>query len=69
MTTFLAHIFIRNYRDVKNPTVRRAYGMMVSIVGIVLNLLLFAGKFAIGILFGAVSIQADAFVLKAKIKG
>ena len=61
MTTFFAHIFIRNYRDVKNPTVRRAYGMMVSIVGIVLNLLLFAGKFAVGVLFGAVSIQADAF--------
>lgn len=33
---------------------------MVSIVGIVLNLLLAAGKFTAGLLFGAISIQADA---------
>lgn len=61
MTTLLSRIFIRNYRDVRNPAVRRAYGTMVSIVGIVLNLLLFAGKFTVGVLFGAVSVQADAF--------
>jgi cation diffusion facilitator family transporter len=33
---------------------------MVSVVGIVLNLLLAAGKFTVGLLFGAISIQADA---------
>lgn len=61
MTAFLSKLFIRNYRDVKDPTVRRAYGTMVSIVGIVMNLLLFAGKFTVGFLFMSVSIQADAF--------
>lgn len=61
MTTFLSKLFIRNYRDVKNPTVRRAYGTMVSIVGIILNLLLFVGKFTVGFLLSSVSIEADAF--------
>ncbi len=61
MTTFLSKLFIRNYRDVKNPTVRRAYGTMVSIVGIILNLFLFVGKFTVGFLLSSVSIEADAF--------
>ncbi|MBO5269562.1 MAG: cation transporter, partial [Clostridia bacterium] len=47
--------------SVKDPVVRRAYGTMTSIVGILLNLLLFAGKFTVGFLFSAVSIMADAF--------
>ncbi len=33
---------------------------MVSAVGIVLNLLLAVGKFTVGLLFGAISVQADA---------
>ena len=61
MTSFLSRIFIKNYRSVKDPVVRRAYGTMTSIVGILLNLLLFAGKFTVGFLFSAVSIMADAF--------
>ena len=61
MTAILSRLFVKNYRDTKNPTVRSAYGTMVSIVGILLNLLLFAGKFTVGFLFGAVAIYADAF--------
>lgn len=34
---------------------------MSSIVGIVVNVLLFAGKFTVGTLFGSVAISADAF--------
>lgn len=33
---------------------------MGSIVGIIVNILLFAGKFAVGLLFGSVAISADA---------
>lgn len=45
----------------ENPEVRRAYGMLCSIVGIGLNVLLFAGKYLAGVLSGSIAITADAF--------
>ena len=60
MTNLLIKLFIKSPRDVSSPAVRRAYGTLVSTVGIILNLLLAAGKFTVGLLFGAISIQADA---------
>ena len=60
MTSLLVKLFIKSPRDTASPAVRRAYGTLVSGVGIVLNLLLAAGKFAVGFLFGAISVQADA---------
>ena len=59
MTELLCRLFLRG-RDPASPAGRRAYGTMAGIVGIVLNLLLAAGKFAVGLLSGALSIQADA---------
>lgn len=41
--------------------VRRQYGVFAGSVGIALNLLLFAGKLAAGLLTGAISVTADAF--------
>lgn len=61
MITFLAKHFIRNYQDTGNPKVREQYGQLSGIVGIVLNLCLFAGKLTAGLLSGAISILADAF--------
>ena len=60
MFDLLARLFVRNYKNVKDPTVRRAYGMLVSIVGIVLNFVLAAGKLVVGMLSGSLSIEADA---------
>ena len=60
MTSLLIKLFIKSPRDTASPTVRRAYGIMVSVVGIILNLLLAAGKFTVGFVFGAISMQADA---------
>lgn len=60
MTDLLSKLFVKHHDDVTEPRVRRAYGMLVSVVGIVLNLLLFAAKFTVGTLFGSVSITADA---------
>ena len=60
MTELLIKLFIRSPRDVSSPAVRRAYGTLASTVGIILNLLLAAGKFTVGLWFGAISIQADA---------
>jgi len=60
MVELLSRIFIKNHKDVKNPAVRRAYGVMVSIIGILMNLLLAVGKLLTGLFSGSVSICADA---------
>ncbi len=60
MFDLLARLFVRDHKNIASPTVRRAYGMMVSIIGIALNLLLSLGKLAVGILTLSVSVQADA---------
>ena len=60
MTSLLCKLFIKNKDDTASPLVRRAYGTLVSIVGILLNLLLAGGKLTAGILTGSLSIQADA---------
>ncbi|MBQ9080361.1 MAG: cation transporter [Clostridia bacterium] len=61
MTALLCRLFVKNRKNTSDPAVRRAYGTMASIVGIVVNLILFTGKLAIGTLAGAISITADAF--------
>ncbi len=61
MITLLSKVFIKNRNDVHDPSVRQAYGMLCSIVGIIFNILLFAGKFTAGTLTGSVAVTADAF--------
>ncbi len=60
MITLFAKIFIKNNTDYENPKVRQSYGILCGAVGIALNILLFAGKLAAGILSGSISITADA---------
>lgn len=59
MTELLCRIFIKNRDKVKDASVRRAYGTLGSVVGIILNILLAAGKYLTGAIFGAISLQAD----------
>ncbi|MCH5338286.1 MAG: cation transporter [Acetatifactor sp.] len=61
MITLLSRLFIKNHSDIKNPSVRRAYGMLCGALGIGLNLILSLGKFVAGVLSGSISITADAF--------
>ena len=61
MISLLSKWFIKDRDNVTDPTVRRAYGSLCGIVGIALNLLLFAGKFLAGILSGSIAVTADAF--------
>lgn len=61
MITLLSKIFIKNHDDVTNPAVRKAYGMLCSLTGIFLNVLLFAGKYIAGTLAGSIAVTADAF--------
>ena len=60
MTNLLTRLFVKNYQDVKNSAVRAAYGSLSGVVGIIVNLILFAAKFAVGMLSGSIAITADA---------
>ena len=60
MITLFSRLFLKT--DGKSPAqLRTAYGTLAGIVGIFLNLLLFAGKFLAGVLSSSVAITADAF--------
>ena len=61
MIKLLAKFFIKENENYKDQNVRSAYGYLCGIVGIVVNLLLFAGKFVAGFLSGSVAVTADAF--------
>lgn len=61
MLTLLAKFFIKDHKNYKNPKVRQAYGMLCGLLGILLNLVLFAGKYLAGVLTGSIAITADAF--------
>lgn len=61
MITILSRWFIKNHEEYTNPDVRRAYGVLTGAVGIILNVILFAGKYLAGFLSGSVSVMADAF--------
>jgi divalent metal cation (Fe/Co/Zn/Cd) transporter len=60
MIRLLTKLFIKDRDNVTHPAVRRAYGMLVSVTGILLNILLFAVKLIAGTLSGSISIRADA---------
>ena len=61
MLKFLAKLFIKTPREYDDPATRRAYGVLCGAVGILLNTLLFAGKFIAGSLAKSVAVTADAF--------
>ena len=60
MTKALIRLFVKNHENTRDPAVRGAYGRMAGVVGIFCNLLLFAGKFIAGTVFGSIAIAADA---------
>lgn len=61
MTVPFARLFIKDYKNFTNTAVRRAYGILCSVTGIFLNLILFSGKLVAGILARSVAMEADAF--------
>ena len=61
MTNLLLKIFVKNYKNTEDPTVRRSYGTLSGVSGIILNILLFSIKLIAGIISGAISVIADAF--------
>lgn len=60
MIPLLARIFIKDYEKYQDTVVRRKYGTLCAIVGIILNVILFAIKYIAGTLSGSIAIIADA---------
>lgn len=61
MTEFLVRHFVKNHEDIEKVSVRTAYGVLASVVGIFCNVLLFVVKGAVGFFLHSVSVMADAF--------
>ena len=59
MTNLLIKLFIKD-KNVENPETRAKYGMLSSVTGIVVNILLSAVKLIIGIFANSISIISDA---------
>lgn len=56
----LEKVFIKDYKNTTDPTVRFRYGIFASVFGILTNILLFIGKLTIGIISGSIAIISDA---------
>ncbi len=61
MISVLTKIFIKDSGNFKDPGVRRAYGMLTAIVGIILNSFVFSIKAFAGVTTGSLAILADGF--------
>lgn len=59
MTELLIKIFIKDHEQINDFNVRKAYGLLGGIVGIIANLILCTSKMGIGLLFNSVAILAD----------
>ena len=60
MFRLLVKLFVKDYKNHKNPVVRERYGLLSSIVGILLNIILSLAKLLIGSVTSSISITADA---------
>ena len=61
MIDFFLRRWVSDHQNTQDPAVRQRYGTLSGVVGIVLNLLLFAGKFLAGALTASIAVIADAF--------
>lgn len=62
MIRLLGRYLVKKKNPDNNENVtRKIYGTLCSVVGIMLNILLFTGKYVAGLLSGSVAIMADAF--------
>ncbi len=60
MTELLIKLFVKDGKNIKDPTVRSAYGKLSGAVGIAVNLILSVAKFLVGLLTGSITVTADA---------
>ena len=60
MTEVLIRLFVKNKNEVKDTNVRQQYGIMASITGIMVNVLVCLGELIIGFLIGSIAMISDA---------
>ncbi len=60
MTNLLIKLFIKNYKNTDDVTVREKYGSLSSFVGIGVNIILSLVKLFLGLITASVAIMADA---------
>ena len=61
MISLLIHIFVKDSDNLNDARVRIRYGKFASIVGMICNIILFAGKLSVGVLSGSIAIVSDSF--------
>lgn len=61
MYKLLLKRFVKDYENVSDPAVRRSYGMLSGVLGIICNVLLFGVKISVGFLMNSVAVISDAF--------
>lgn len=61
MTELLVKYFVKDYEEIEKVSVRTAYGMLASMVGIFCNVILFVVKAVVGVVLNSISVTADAF--------
>lgn len=61
MTEFLVRYFVKDCEAVEKMSVRTAYGVLSSVVGIFCNVSLFVVKWIVGYFLHSISVMADAF--------
>ncbi|MBO5908681.1 MAG: cation transporter [Clostridia bacterium] len=60
MIELLSRLFVKNYKSYDNENVRKSYGTLASVVGVITNFILASMKLVIGIIASSVAITADA---------
>ncbi|MBQ5310992.1 MAG: cation transporter [Oscillospiraceae bacterium] len=61
MTELLIKLFVKDSENFNSPPVRRRYGLLTGIVGIICNVVLSAAKLVIGSVSGSIAVVSDAF--------
>lgn len=59
MITFLSKHFVKDYENYNEPSIRKAYGKLAGMVGIISNLILCTMKILIGVFANSIAIIAD----------
>lgn len=60
MIELLLKRFVKDYKNVEQPSVRTDYASLAGAVGIISNIFLFAIKLAVGLIFHSIAVTADA---------
>lgn len=61
ISKLLIRLFIKDFNNTSNSSVRNKYGYLGGVVGITLNLILFIIKFSVGLITQSIAVTADAF--------